>query len=223
MKSKTLVVILTYNEQNNISNVLKEVCKNFKNILVIDNNSEDQTLSKVKKFPVLYTKHTYNLGKSNSMKTGLDFARLKKFKYVAYMDGDGQHKASDLEKACKEIYMSKNSLVIGYRKNLHYLNTKKMIGTKILEKLFYILYKKKIFDIQSGLRVFDIKIKKKIYWQSSGIRHYFADAEITCNAVKNNCKIDQVPITTISSEKYKGMNLVQGLLLVIMIFIWRFF
>ena len=52
------------------------------------------------------------------MKTGLDFARLKKFKYVAYMDGDGQHKASDLEKVCKEIYMSKNSLVIGYRKNL---------------------------------------------------------------------------------------------------------
>ena len=36
-----------------------------------------------------------------------------------------------------------------------------MIGTKILEKLFYILYKKKIFDIQSGLRVFDTKIKKK--------------------------------------------------------------
>lgn len=223
MKSKTLVVILTYNEQNNISNVLKEVCKNFKNILVVDNNSEDQTLSKVKKFPVLYAHHNYNLGKSNSMKTGLDFARLKKFKYVAYMDGDGQHKASDLEKVCKEIYMSKNSLVIGYRKNLHYLNTKKMIGTKILEKLFYILYKKKIFDIQSGLRVFDIKIKKKIYWHSSGIRHYFADAEITCNAVKNNCKIAQVPITTISSEKYKGMNLVQGLLLVIMIFIWRFF
>ena len=54
MKSKTLVVISTYNEQNNISSVLKEVCENFKNILVIDNNSEDQTLNKVKKFPVLY-------------------------------------------------------------------------------------------------------------------------------------------------------------------------
>jgi len=119
--------------------------------------------------------------------------------------------------------MSKNSLVIGYRKNLHYLNKEKMIGTKILKKLFHILYKKKIFDIQSGLRVFDTKIKKKIYWQSSGIRHYFADAEITCNAVKNNCKIAQVPISTISSQKYKGMNLLQGLLLVIMVFIWRFF
>ena len=96
-----------------------------------------------------------------------------------------------------------------------------MIGTKILEKVFYILYQKKILDIQSGLRVFNTKIKKKIYWQSSGIRHYFADAEITCNAVKNNCKIDQIPITTISSEKYKGMNIIQGLFLIFMIFIWR--
>ena len=97
---------------------VKELMSNHKigGILVVDNNSEDQTLSKVKKFPVLYAHHNYNLGKSNSMKTGLDFARLKKFKYVAYMDGDGQHKASDLEKVCKEIYMSKNSLVIGYRK-----------------------------------------------------------------------------------------------------------
>ena len=51
MKSKTLIVISTYNEQKNISNVLKEVCKNFKNILVVDNNSEDQTLNKVK-FPL---------------------------------------------------------------------------------------------------------------------------------------------------------------------------
>ena len=221
MKSETLVVISTYNEQNNISKVLKETCKYFKNVLVVDNNSEDNTLKKIKKFPILYVRHSFNLGKSNSMKTGLDYASLKKFKYVAYMDGDGQHKASDLYAACKKIYTSKNNLVIGYRKNLNNLNVKKMIGTKILEKVFYILYQKKILDIQSGLRVFNTKIKRKIYWQSSGIRHYFADAEITCNAVKNNCKIDQIPITTISSEKYKGMNIIQGLFLIFMIFIWR--
>ena len=54
------------------------------------------------------------------------------------------------------------------------------------------------------------------------MRHYFADAEITCNAVKNGCKIEQVPIENLSSEKYKGMNILQGLYLMLMIFIWRF-
>ena len=33
MKNDTLVTILTYNEENNISNVLKDVCENFNNII----------------------------------------------------------------------------------------------------------------------------------------------------------------------------------------------
>ena len=85
------------------------------------------------------------------------------------------------------------------------------------------MYQRKIYDIQSGLRIFDISIYNKIYWTSSGINHYFADAEITCNAVKNDCRIEQIPIATYSSESYKGMNIVQGLSLILMIISWRFF
>ena len=90
-----------------------------------------------------------------------------------------------------------------------------------MQKLFKILYKKNIFDIQSGLRIFEISIANKIYWHSSGINHYFADAEITCNAIKNKCIIDQIPIATFRSQDYKGMNIIQGLSLMLMIFIWR--
>ena len=54
-------------KKKNISKVIKDVHKNFKNILVIDNNSEDQTLSKVRNFSVKFTNHIYNLGKSNSI------------------------------------------------------------------------------------------------------------------------------------------------------------
>ena len=223
MLDKILVVIFTYNEEDKISLVLRKVCERFKNVLVVDNNSTDKTIEIVKKFSVYYVKHKYNLGKSNSMKTGLNFAELNHFKYVAFMDGDGQHKAFDLENICQKIYKDNGQLVIGYRKNLNNLNFKKKIGTIVLSKFFYLLYKKKIFDIQSGLRAFNIFEKKNIYWESTGMRHYFADAEITCNAVKNGCKIEQVPIETLSSEKYKGMNILQGLYLMLMIFIWRFF
>jgi len=223
MFSKTLVIICTFNEKKNISKVIKDVHKNFKNILVIDNNSEDQTLSKVRNFSVKFTNHIYNLGKSNSMKTGFDYAVIRKFEYLAFIDGDGQHLGKDLKKLCEKIYESNSDIVIGYRKNIQYLNFQKMIGTKILEKLFYLLYRKKILDIQSGMRVLKTKIKKKVDWESTGIIHYFADAEITCNAVKNRCIINQMPISTISSEKYKGMNLIQGLLLMFMLFIWKFY
>ena len=77
-----------------------------------------------------------------------------------------------------------------------------------------------MFDIQSGLRAFKVN-NENIKWESSGLKHYFADAEITCNAIKNKCKVNQIPIETISSESYKGMNVVQGLYLLIMLFFWR--
>ena len=186
MKDETLVVILAYNEQDRISSVLEEVSSNFTNILVVDNNSEDLTVEKIKKFPIFLIQHKYNLGKSDSMKTALEFAKIKKFKYLAFMDGDGQHKTKDLINICEKIYKDKSQLIIGYRNELRNLNFQKRIGTIILQNFFSVLYKKKIYDIQSGLRVFDILIENKIYWQSTGIRHYFADAEITCNAVKNN-------------------------------------
>ena len=223
MKDQTLVVILAYNEQDRISSVIENVSSYFKNILVVDNNSEDLTVEKIKKFPVFLIKHKYNLGKSESMKTALEFAKMKNFKYLAFMDGDGQHKTKDLINICEKIFREKSELIIGYRKELKNLNIQKRIGTIILQNFFSILYKKKIYDIQSGLRVFDILIENKIYWKSTGIRHYFADAEITCNAVKNKCIIEQIPIETHSSEKYKGMNVLQGLYLILMIFLWRFF
>ena len=102
------------------------------------------------------------------------------------------------------------------------LNFTKRLGTKILNKIFFIFYKKKILDIQCGLRAFNT-CEKKIKWSSAGLKHYFADAEITCNAVKNKCAISQIPIRTLPSDNFKGMNIVLGLYLLVMIVYWRLF
>ena len=95
----------------------------------------------MKKFPVYLVKHKYNLGKSESMKTALKLAKIKKFKYLAFMDGDGQHR-TDLVKICKKFWKS-NSSYNWYRENLKNLNSKKRFGTIFLQRLFQILYQKK--------------------------------------------------------------------------------
>ena len=118
MYSDTLVAILAFNEQKKISEVLSEVTKKFSNVLLVDNNSEDQTIQEAKKFQIFVIKHSYNLGKSESMKTALEFAKIKKFRFLAFMDADGQHKTDDLAKVCKKIHDENGQLVIGYRENL---------------------------------------------------------------------------------------------------------
>ena len=221
MQKNILIVIFTFNEEKNISKVLNNVLKISKNILVVDNNSSDETLNIVKRYSVNFIKHKYNLGKSNSMKTALDFSRINNYDYIAFMDGDNQHGAQDMMNICNKIVEINCDLVIGYRKDLRKLNFSKKIVTLILRNLFYILFRKKILDIQSGLRVFKTN-NYKINWESTGLKHYFADAEITCSAIKNKCNIFQLPIETISSEKYKGMNILQGIYLSIMLIVWRF-
>lgn len=221
MFNSILIAIFTYNEEKKISLVLNKVCKKFKNVIVVDNNSEDKTREKVQKYPVKIIHHKFNLGKSSSMKSALDYARIKKFKYIAFLDGDDQHRISDLENLCSKILKIKKGIIIGYRKNLSKLNFTKRLGTEFLNIFFSFFYQKKILDIQCGLRVFSTK-EKKIKWCSSGLKHYFADAEITCNAVMNKCKISQIPIKTVRSEDYKGMNFLLGLYLLFMVVYWRF-
>ena len=91
-----LIVVPAYNEEKNIGKLLSKLVPKFKNILVVDNNSQDKTVEEVEKFPVFCAKHKYNLGKSLSMKTGMNFALIQKKKYIAYLDADGQHKISNI-------------------------------------------------------------------------------------------------------------------------------
>tara|TARA_S200000501_G_scaffold375242_1_gene426762 strand:- start:1400 stop:2080 length:681 start_codon:yes stop_codon:yes gene_type:complete len=223
VQENIVIVIPAYNEEKNIEETIKKAKKVFQNIIVVDNNSSDKTARLVKKNnKVILIKHKQNLGKSNSLKTGCDLAIKLKFKYIAFMDADGQHDAMDLKKMYDEISKKNKDMIIGFREKLDEMYFYKRFGTICLEKIFHILYKKKIKDIQCGLRIFKSQIIKKILWDSTGAAHYFADAEITSNAVKQSLEITQLPIKTIKSDdKYKGMNIFQGLLLILFLFNWR--
>ena len=218
-----LIAVPAFNEEKNITQTVLQLKKKFTNILVIDNCSTDSTFEKIKKLDIYQARHLYNLGKSLSMKTSLEFAVKKKFNYIAYIDADGQHETEDLVKICNIIKDENFDAVLGYRQDLFDLNLKKRIGTILLEKVFYFLYGKAVFDIQSGLRVLKVDVAEKIDWKSRGLTHDFADAEITCDLVKNNYHFKQFPIKTNKSENYKGMNIIQGLLLIVYIIYWRFF
>ena len=113
-------------------------------------------------------------------------------------------------------------MVVGSRNYLKMPITRS-IGTKMLSLLTNILYKVKIKDIQSGLRIFKSKVFDKLIWESTGSSHYFADAEITTKAIKNNVEFVEVPIKTIFNDKFKGMDIFQGARLMLHLLFWKIF
>ena len=96
------------------------------------------------------------------------------------------------------------------------------IGTQLIRILTNLLFNSEFKDIQSGMRIFKSKIYKSIKWTSTGSAHYFADAEISTKLIQKKIKFKQVPIETIYLNKYKGMNIFQGVHLLFCLVFWKF-
>jgi len=96
---KKIIIIPTYNEKKNIKLLIKKIIKLYKsefNILIIDDNSPDGTLSEVKYLKkkynfINYIFRTKKLGIGSAHKEAIKYAYKKKFELIITMDADGTH------------------------------------------------------------------------------------------------------------------------------------
>jgi len=102
--SDTLIIIPTYQEADNIRNLILAVFnlpKDF-NILVIDDNSPDQTAQIVKNMQIDYPGKLFlleregKLGLGTAYITGFKWALTRNYQFVFEMDADFSHNPSDL-------------------------------------------------------------------------------------------------------------------------------
>ena len=112
MKNKTtedtLVLIPAYNESINIIEIIKGLKKYFRNILVINDGSNDDTELLLNKNKVSIINHYVNLGQGAALETGLKiFIRESRFKYAITFDADGQHRPLDAYKMIKKAKKEK--------------------------------------------------------------------------------------------------------------------
>ncbi len=108
-----LVIIPTYNEKENIQNIIGAVIALGQDyhVLIIDDNSPDGTAAIVKslfaKYPgqLFLEQRTGKLGLGTAYIFGFKWAIDKGYRYIFEMDADFSHNPKDLEKlyeACKE-------------------------------------------------------------------------------------------------------------------------
>ncbi|MDH5385288.1 MAG: glycosyltransferase family 2 protein, partial [Candidatus Aminicenantes bacterium] len=115
---KILVLILAYNEENTILNVIEETKKHLPeaDILVVNDGSTDNTkyiLRGRKDIKVLH--HPYNMGIGGAIWTGFNFFVKSNYDYLVRIDGDGQHPSSQARMLLEPLYKKEADLVIGSR------------------------------------------------------------------------------------------------------------
>jgi len=156
-KSKTLVFIPAYNEENSIGHLLDSLL-DLKvqeiDILVIDDGSSDKTNSIVEDKDVKLISHEGNKGYESALSTGFNYACQENYCYAVSFDADGQIDPKDIIKFLSHAVENEADLVVGIR---DYRNrfSEKLLAT-------YGKYKYNIQDPLCGIKLYRISACKHL-------------------------------------------------------------
>ena len=198
----TLVIIPTYNESENISTLLDQLTVLDVDVLIVDDNSPDNTAEFVKKTNLYNSKvfliiREKKLGLGSAYRDGFVWALSKEYKYVVEMDADFSHTVSDLSKLLKN--KDNNDLVIGSR----YVDGGAVEGWNKYRYILSFLANKyskfftfcKVNDMTSGFRIYSDYALKSVDFQKTKSNGYAFQIEMTVLCVIKKLQIKEVPIT----------------------------
>lgn len=208
---KLAVVIPSYNEKNNLEELIDQVNQNYPDakIIVVDDNSPDGSSELVKslqtKYPNLHLITRRNeRGRGSAVINGLRFAR-EKFKPGIYleMDADLSHRPEEIKKLIKEFKL--NSVIIGSRyvpgaKIVNWPNSR-LWSSYLANALIRLVLGLQLKDNTNGFRVYSPKAVEyllKHQFISSG---YINLSEISYLLKKRGFQFKEIPTTFVNRVK----------------------
>lgn len=179
-----VVLIPAYNELNNLKKILN---KNKKLFFIVDDYSNDNTESFLKKNKINYIRNKKNLGYEKSLLIGINYIikNYKKKKTIFTLDGDNEHPINLVNKIYK----------LFLKKNYDILVCNRKIKNRFLEECLSIIFnvKYKIKDPMSGMKIYKIHALKKIINFTS---NNFFLVDLLYLGIKNKFKIANYEIKT---------------------------
>jgi len=210
---KTLVIIPTYNELDNLPKLLPEVlAKNAEiNVLIVDDNSPDGTAAFVENEMknndrIKLIKRSSKQGLGTAYIAGFKYALQNNFELIFEMDADFSHDPKEIPKFLDEIKGS--DLVIGSR----YINGVNVINwpmRRLLLSSFANLYTRiitgmPVHDATGGFKCFRRKVLESINLDQVRSNGYAFQIEMNFKAWKKGFKVKEIPIIFV--DRMKGQS-----------------
>ena len=210
MDNQVVVIIPGYNESKNLKELFSRIKKtgNYK-ILFVDDGSKDDSLKIAEEEGIQTLKMETNSGKGAALRFACDYAcDVMKPRYIALIDGDLQHKPSDIPRFIEQLEDVHMDVVCGYRKFSVKMPPIKAFGNRGINFLFHLLFLTTYKDVLSGYKVFRADVYESIRWKAP---RYNIEVEIASLIIKNKLKYKQIPIETIYLDNNKGTTIFDGL------------
>jgi len=211
--SDTLVIIPTYQEADNIGKLIRAIQnleKDF-DILVIDDNSPDQTASIVKQMQIempgrlFLIERSGKLGLGTAYITGFKWALEHHYEYVFEMDADFSHNPSDLTSiyiACKQ---NNAGMAIGsrYKKGVAIVNWPmgRLLLSYYASHYVRLVTRMSIRDATAGFVCMSRKLLQTLNLDRVRMKGYGFQIEMKFKTWKLGFPIIEVPVIFINREQ----------------------
>ena len=210
--SDSIVIIPTYNERENIENIIRAVFgleKTF-HILIIEDGSPDGTAAIVKtlqqEFPdrLFMIERKGKLGLGTAYITGFKWALEHSYEYIFEMDADFSHNPNDLPRLYEACAVQGGDVAIGsrYVSGVNVVNWPmgRVLMSYFASKYVRIVTGLPIHDTTAGFKCYRRQVLETIDLDHIRFKGYAFQIEMKFTAYKCGFKIIEVPVICINRE-----------------------
>ena len=215
-----LIIIPTYNEIENIENIIISTINLYPtiNILVVDDNSPDLTFKKVEQLKLKFKDQLFLLkrlekeGLGTAYVAGFKWALKNKFNYIFEMDADFSHNPMDIKRILEPMIEKNYDVSIGsrYVKGINVVNwpLSRIILSYTASLYVQLITKMNIKDSTSGYICYKKSVLESIDLDNIKFTGYAFQIEMKYKSYLKNFKIIEVPI--IFSDRVYGVSKLNG-------------
>lgn len=210
--SDSIVIIPTYNERENIENIIRAVfgLEKIFHILIIEDGSPDGTATIVKtlqqEFPdrLFMIERKGKLGLGTAYITGFKWALEHSYKYIFEMDADFSHSPNDLPRLYDACANQGGDVAIGsrYVSGVNVVNWPmgRVLMSYFASKYVRIVTGLPIHDTTAGFKCYRRQVLETIDLDHIRFKGYAFQIEMKFTAYKCGFKIIEVPVIFINRE-----------------------
>ena len=210
--SDSIVIIPTYNERENIENIIRAVFgleKTF-HILIIEDGSPDGTAAIVKtlqqEFPdrLFMIERKGKLGLGTAYITGFKWALEHSYEYIFEMDADFSHNPNDLPRLYEACAVQGGDVAIGsrYVRGVNVVNSPmgRVLMSYFASKYVRFITGLPIHDTTAGFVCYRRKVLQTINLDGIRFKGYAFQIEMKFTAYKCGANVKEVPVIFINRE-----------------------
>ena len=206
MSSKSLIIIPTYNERENVNAIIDAILNldNDFNLLIVDDNSPDGTADIVRGLQNRYQgrlnlesrKGKFGLGTAYIF--GFKWALKRDYNFIFEMDADFSHDPNDLPKLLKACSEDNVDLAIGsrYSNGVNVVNwpMSRVLLSYFASKYVRLITRMPIHDTTAGFKCYRRSVLEAIDFHKIRFTGYAFQIEMKFRSWRQGFKLKEVPV-----------------------------